>query len=230
MEDEVEVIEVVDLVSSESEAEAMEEDSDVDIDGDAANLIHPDQTWRFLIEGPPKGWRRPKAYTKLVRGRYFTNLVDTNKDDKARIRESVRTQLQQGYGITSFPLFEPYHRISAEFEFYRRLPNTSFERGKRTNPVKSYLSRFWNRADPKKPDLDNMVKLVKDSLEGVVYANDQQVVCYKASKMMDVEPPHEGRTLIWVRIFRATDIPGPEAAEVRDNAVHLNGRRMLTDV
>lgn len=34
MEDEVEVIEVVDLVSSESEAGAMEEGKDPDIDGD----------------------------------------------------------------------------------------------------------------------------------------------------------------------------------------------------
>jgi Holliday junction resolvase RusA-like endonuclease len=56
----------------------------------------------------------------------------------------------------------------------------------------------------KKPDLDNLVKLVKDALEGVIYGNDSQICNTRASKIYTDQP----MTIITVeRIF-----PGEERA------------------
>ena len=40
----------------------------------------------------------------------------------------------------------------------------------------------------KKPDTDNLIKTVKDSLEGTFYKNDSQICEIKAMKMYDYNP------------------------------------------
>jgi len=40
----------------------------------------------------------------------------------------------------------------------------------------------------KKPDVDNLVKAVKDSLKGVCYHDDSQIICIVASKEYDAQP------------------------------------------
>lgn len=41
---------------------------------------------------------------------------------------------------------------------------------------------------PKKPDLDNVVKAVQDSLNGVIYKDDAQIVSLHATKKYDMNP------------------------------------------
>lgn len=45
----------------------------------------------------------------------------------------------------------------------------------------------------KKPDLDKMIRSVKDALKGVLYLDDAQVVCLQASKQYDDSPGVEIR-------------------------------------
>ena len=220
MMDDVEVLEVIDLVSVGGENEDRS-------DGVLPPNPIPEEPFRFVIEGPPKGWKRPKAFTKLLPGgRYINNVVDTNKKEKSAINASVRKQLEELYGITRYPLFEGSRGLSMEFEFYRKMPEKEFVGSQRGNAMKRHTTNL-NVPDMKKPDLDNMVKLLKDGLQGVVYEDDQQVICYKASKMLDIEPPHEGRTVVWVRGFSFKDIPSPEVVEDHKKA-YANGGRLLT--
>lgn len=40
----------------------------------------------------------------------------------------------------------------------------------------------------KKPDLDNLIKSLKDSLEGIIYKGDQQIFCLSAEKRYSDTP------------------------------------------
>ena len=225
---EMDAVDLVDLVSSDEELE--DPDPWHHRNERNPNLSNPDPWFRVLIVGEPRGWKRPKPFTKILGGgRYITNMVDTNKAEKDRISTDVRQQLMETFKVTSFPLYREDIELTMEFEFYRRLPNDAFVASKRSNAMRG-LSRSCNSIDKKKPDLDNLVKLMKDALQGVVYQDDKQVVCYKASKMLDVEPPHEGCTLVWFRVAELTDIPCPDPhASIRSLDLIQNGSRLVTN-
>jgi len=56
-----------------------------------------------------------------------------------------------------------------------------------------YGTRLW---DTKRPDIDNMAKLVMDALIGVLHPDDQQIVQMMLTKTCDTRPPHSGKTVI----------------------------------
>ena len=49
-----------------------------------------------------------------------------------------------------------------------------------------------------KPDVDNLAKFVLDSLNGVLYDDDSQVVTLNATKMYDNEESYLGSTEVFV--------------------------------
>ena len=135
---------LVDLVSSEEEASI-----GVEANPDPwhhrsetnPNLCNPDPRFRLLLFGEPKGWRRPKPFTKILGGgRYITNMVDTNKVEKQRISTIVRQQLMDVYKVSSFPLYGDNVELTMGFEFYRRLPNEAFVASKCSNAMVRGLS------------------------------------------------------------------------------------------
>ena len=46
----------------------------------------------------------------------------------------------------------------------------------------------------KKPDCDNIAKIICDALNGVAYDDDKQIVALKVTKIYSAEP----RVLVWV--------------------------------
>ena len=155
------------------------------------------------------------------------NVADPSKEDKERLTEIARTSVLEK-GFDSFPIFGPGVAVIMQFEFMRRLPNTCFVGNDRTRPLKAGHSRHVNVPDTMVPDLDNLVKIIKDSLIGVFYADDSQVVSYQATKMMDMEPPHDGQTTVWLRRARSTDLPPPRNPLSRNaQTTRRNGSRKL---
>lgn len=61
----------------------------------------------------------------------------------------------------------------------------------------------------KKPDLDNLVKAVKDALKGVVYRDDSQI--YKYPELLKVYSPAPG---VRIRLTRPSAPPRPEQAQL----------------
>ena len=202
---------------------------------------HPLNLYKVELMGEPKAWLRPKSHVKRggfgngcgnamrKAGWYFKNTVDTNKLTKKNISDSATQQLRDSNQANEFPIYNREDTITMEMEFHRRIPNSEFTGAKRSNGLKaSYRNGAINIPDNKKPDLDNLAKLIKDALEGVAHHDDKQVVVLHAYKMMDVQPPHNGRTIVWFRAFRDTDLPPPLDMEHRDElTAHYNGRRIV---
>ena len=56
------------------------------------------------------------------------------------------------------------------------------------NPIRLTIKVCVGKDDlSKMPDLDNQIKLIMDSLNGIAYKDDSQVVCIGASRVVDIK-------------------------------------------
>ena len=173
--------------------------------------------YKFTVPGEPRAWKRPEAFVKESntvgedgnrrKGTWHRkNVVDTNKDEKKTIVEVATQQLQQQHDTLEFPICKE-EPVTVCIEFHRRLPNTAFVGDKRKNCLRKAYLGANNMEDNMKPDLDNLVKLVKDALQGLAYKDDKQVVVLHAYKMLDLMPPHNGRTVVKFSQTNGNDLP-----------------------
>lgn len=90
-------------------------------------------------------------------------------------------------------------------EFYLKRPDSDFVGRNRSNAqlTRSALLNSWPTM---RPDIDNLVKFVLDSLNGVVYHDDRQVVKVVAYKMRDNDGYCNGRTVVEIKPFVPEDI------------------------
>lgn len=58
-----------------------------------------------------------------------------------------------------------------------------------------------------RPDVDNLAKFVLDSLNGILYNDDRQVVSLHVMKMYDHEEPYSGATDVIIRSMTSEDFP-----------------------
>ena len=191
--------EIIDLVSNDS-------------DGDAERALY-----KLSWQGPPKTWLRPKSYVKKLPFSYMKSMVDPNKERKKFIYDTAKQQLRNDYNVVVLPVFAAEKAVVFEIEFYRKLPNDAFVNSMFGTKLKpKYMCHGTNRADIMCPDLDNLVKLVKDSLQGIAYKDDKQVAAIHAYKMLHLEPPFQGRTIVWVRECHGLDFPPSETQQGRN--------------
>jgi Holliday junction resolvase RusA-like endonuclease len=122
-------------------------------------------SFTITIPGEPISQGRPR----FARQGNFVKAYDPKKSRQGK--EAVRFFVAEKMESEHWLLLEgPLHM---RVQFGIKLP-TSQER-KRT-PV----PRKWRT---KKPDLDNLVKLVKDACSGIVYLDDNQIVKLSAEKI-----------------------------------------------
>ena len=145
----------------------------------------------------PMAWSRAECITRFVGTRLIRNVVDKNKAKKKRLQNLVKQQLNAKWNIREghFPMF-PVFPITLVLEFHRAIPKKDFVGQNRGNELRK--GRDWYHRNPHTycPDVDNMAKLVLDSLQGIVYKDDKQVVKVTTTKSWDLHPPHTGRTII----------------------------------
>ena len=145
---------------------------------------------KFTIPGEPCAQGRPRFST--LGG--YVKAIDPAKsrNQKSYIKYlATAAAKQQGWIYTYLPLY-------VEIIAYMGIPKSK--------------SKKWRAAairgqerPTKKPDTDNIFKLVTDALSGVIYADDKQIVSCRVQKWYSEEPRTE------VRIAIVTD-------EVIDNA------------
>lgn len=108
---------------------------------------------KFIVEGDPQGKARPRM------GRY---AVYTPKRTR-QYEEAIRDAFLQAGGYK----LDGYIRVSVDACF--RIPD-SYSKQKR-------LDCRYNIIRPdKKPDADNILKVVLDALNGAAYEDDKQVI------------------------------------------------------
>ena len=152
----------------------------------------------FLIFGSPQTWSRPLFLHRFANGRFLRNVVDANRTKVQRIRDLVIQDARNNFDVDlrSAPYYGDLP-VCVKLCFYRRLPNSAFVNERRTNPLKqNWKQEIVGTPDTSRPDLDNMCKLIIDSLQGLLYKDDQSVAKIVASKCWDFEFPYDGKTEI----------------------------------
>lgn len=121
----------------------------------------------FTIDGEPEGKARPRFNTKT--GRAYTT-------DRTRMYEDYTKLLYRS-------------QIKHYFEGYVRLTVKAFYKIAKSDSKKIKEQKKANIIRPsKKPDIDNVVKLIADSLNDIAYKDDTQIVEIVAKKFYSENP------------------------------------------
>ena len=116
---------------------------------------------RFSVLGEPQGKGRPR-FAKVG------GFVKTYTPDQTVVYENlVRTEFRRQCGNAT--RFDDNDRLDMRIMAYYSIPKSASKK-----KVAQMISKDLRPA--KKPDMDNIVKVVADSLNGVAYKDDAQVV------------------------------------------------------
>ncbi|RNC62783.1 MAG: hypothetical protein AWM53_02002 [Candidatus Dichloromethanomonas elyunquensis] len=122
---------------------------------------------KFTIPGEPKGKARPRV-TKG--GITYTPAETVNYENWVKVCYQQQVNRHLGDG-----------QIEIEVDMYYSIPKSA-AKGK-------ILAMKHNIVRPtKKPDCDNVLKAIADSLNGIAYKDDSQIVTAVIRKLYSVEP------------------------------------------
>ena len=124
----------------------------------------------FVVYGEPKGKGRPRASSRGGFVRMYTPATTLAYEAEiARIAEMARGD----WPVLQTPMAL---RVTA----YHGIP-VSWSKRKKLDALAGHIV-------PGKPDLDNVAKAVLDALNGVIYADDKQVIRLVAEKEYSIDP------------------------------------------
>ncbi len=126
-----------------------------------------ERTLTFRIPGKPIAKARPK----FVRKGSYMGAYNPQETEESRFLWEVKQRVPAEWS----PL-EGVITLWCEFKFKR--PKSHFGTGKNADKLKPSAPKYHLQ----KPDLDNLVKFVKDCLNKVVWMDDKQIVEAKALK------------------------------------------------
>lgn len=133
------------------------------------------KTIKFTVWGDPKSKARARHRVGKSKGGKVFSM--TYKDAKTRdaedsfIGQCVQHKPEE-------PVADP---VGLDVEFHMPIP-------KSTSKKKADAMRNGKLYHMKKPDLDNLVKLVKDAMNGVFWLDDKQVVVMTVTKKYSDTP------------------------------------------
>ena len=169
-------MEVIDLTSEDNEI--------VDTNNNGAKKA------TVTLAGPP---------TPLPRMRHWRKgFYNPARKEMAAFRIAV---MEQNPGVKCGTIFKKNVPVVVTVKFYMRRPNDNFRGGNRLGGVLKSLVAF---VKPIRPDIDNLAKFIMDGMNGLVYADDCQVVKLVAYKLVDCEGSCGGRTVVEVVEFNET--------------------------
>lgn len=137
----------------------------------------------LVIKGEPMGKQRPYATTKNGYTRTFTPEKTLNYE------ALIRHEYQNKYNEMVFKQGEQLH---AHIVAYFPIPKSQYAYHKKTNTTdltKTGMDMKCGKVRPtKKPDCDNIAKICLDSLNGIAYPDDSQLVNLLVVKFYSEEP------------------------------------------
>jgi Holliday junction resolvase RusA-like endonuclease len=130
--------------------------------------------FRFTVFGQPKGQPRPRAFARKVGNSFVARVYDAGTAEgwKSLIALEAKMAGLAGAGIT--------RPVSLEVYFRFKRPNSHFGTGRNRNTLTARAPALHHT---QKPDLDNLMKAVKDCLTQIgAWKDDAQVCKEYASK------------------------------------------------
>ena len=126
----------------------------------------------FILMGTPV----PKQRARVTR--HGTYTPKETVDAEQRLMQACMSTLDIQVGETVFVKGEAVEMV---IDFYLPIPQSWSKK-------KQLKAQNQELFPTSKPDLDNLVKLVKDALNGVMYVDDSAIVGIKAKKRYGIEP------------------------------------------
>lgn len=126
----------------------------------------------FTIEGEPKGKGRPRF--SVVNGRVHTRTPDGTVIYENMVKLSYRDACKE-------PMYEKDVPLVVQITAFYDIP-------KSTSKKKRQEMLFEKLRPTKKPDIDNLCKVVLDSLNQIAYHDDAQIVKATVSKFYSDYP------------------------------------------
>lgn len=154
----------------------------------------------FVITGEPPVQARHRLIAQFG-GRFRPVFYDPSTVLKRRYKALVRTSMLQ-YGLT-FPYFNSDEPITLEVRFVlaRRVQDWRLQGG--TAVLLPSAQAF-----PRGKDVDNLLKLLMDALQGPLYANDNTITKVIVTKLFSQTPNATG----WTKIQLGTSGGPPQLA------------------
>jgi len=145
------------------------------------------EDYKLVVLGEPQALKRHRTYTRGRGGKPlpFPIQVDPSKNDKADFVAAIQRNAPPA------PIDSP---IAITVKFYFGRPKSHYRTGKYAGELKPNAPT-WHI---KRPDIDNLLKFIADSLNGVFWRDDT-LVCQvlEMSKQYSKIP----RTEIYIRIL-----------------------------
>ena len=133
----------------------------------------------FHIIGEPCAQKR---HRHVSRGKFVSTYDPSSKDKKEFLKKA----------IVYAPDTPPVDAISIDVTFIFSRPKSHYRTGKNSGVLKSSAPNKHT----KKPDIDNLIKFLLDSLNGVFFKDDSQVVSIRANKEYVKSIKQEAKTII----------------------------------
>ena len=123
------------------------------------------QTMKVTIEGEPKGKGRPRFYN----GHAVTPQTTRDYEEEAALAYKAKVK-------------KTYHgAVGVRIRAYFKIP-------KGVSKAVRQMMEDGVRRPTKKPDIDNIDKIILDALNGIAFDDDKQVVEETLSKFYSVHP------------------------------------------
>ena len=129
----------------------------------------------FTVPGMPQGKARPRVSLKNGKARAYT--PQKTRAYENQVQFSVLQVLPHGFEAITGPV-----RVDVR-AWYRR-PKSHYGTGRNAGVLKPQFENVWPGTVP---DLDNVEKAICDSLNGLVWKDDAQVVDMRSRKFYEDE-------------------------------------------
>lgn len=123
----------------------------------------------YIIDMEPTAWKRAGLNTRGNKGYHFY-------DAQRHLKNILQITLGGQHG--DLPYFTG--PISIDFKFWMKMPNRTKDK-----------TSFEGTPTCKKPDLDNLIKLILDTLSSIAYADDAIIYKIHAERLYSSHPRTE---------------------------------------
>jgi Holliday junction resolvase RusA-like endonuclease len=164
-----------------------------DVSGQDSFLVDTPRRCSFIVQGNPLPLQRIK------RSKYG-NAYNPSGPSQRSFQAVVRDILHAKGNRTSMatPLFANEESLIVTIVFRMRRPLSHFVNRTRGHPL---CPDAPGQVSLTRPDIDNLAKFVLDSLNGIIYADDHQIVALKLVKILDSFEECNGSTEVSVQVI-----------------------------